>query len=452
MDAIYRDFIEGFQQALESRTGSEHRVGAELKFPLVNPDGSAASFETICSLWGYLQKHGWQPVKDLITGNIVGAKKPGEHNETVATCETGFCKPEFSLAHVANLFDLENSISELRKELHQFSEDHQAFFLGYGIQPLTPPSRRLLMKKARTSVWERIFASNRLLPLEDGDDVNIFTITAASHVHVSVSLEEAIPAVNLLNGFAGAQIALTANSNIWQLRIDPQFKCVAEKLWDWWMPDTGRVGMPQRSFRELEDYIHTVSSFRPVYVKRDGKPILLSRYRTFKEYYCSPQAIGFDMDGKEIPLAPEKEDVALHNTFYWYNARISRYYTVENRVNDQQPPQELICVAALTLGLISALSEGLEELSTYDWESLRATRETACRQAMSGNVDNISLALLAEKMIDLAQLGLCRRGLGEEEFLRPLKRRLRQRKCPADEAAQLFESGGIEALLKARKL
>jgi gamma-glutamylcysteine synthetase len=452
MDLVYEHFINGFEQAVAARNGTERRIGAELKFPLVNTDGSAVSFETVYALWDYLRERGWQPVKDAMTGKIVGVKKPGEQNDTVASCETGFCKTEFSFAHVTNLFDLDKSVRELREKLRPFSEEHRVRFLGYGIQPVTPPSKRLLMKKGRTSVWDKVFGSNRVLPPEDGDDVNIFTINAASHVHLSVSQEEAISAVNVLNGFAGAQIALTANSNIWKGQIDPQYKCVAEKFWDWWMPDAQRVGIPEKPFENLKDYVHTVARFRPVYVKRVRKPIVLTRYQTFEEYYHTGRAIGLDTKGREISFVPEKADIDLHSTCYWYNARISRYYTVENRVNDQQPPDDLICVAALTLGLVSALFEASEELSSYNWEDLRTARESACQSALEGRVGRIGLAALAGRMLSLAQLGLRRRGLGEEKFLAPLENHLREQKCPADDAAQLFESGGIDALLADRRL
>jgi gamma-glutamylcysteine synthetase len=451
MDLVYRHFMSKFEQAAASRSG-DRRIGAELKFPLVNPDGTAASLETVRSLWSYLCERGWEPVKDTMAGAIVGASKPGEQNHTVASCETGFCKVEFSLAHVRSLFKLEEVIHELQDELRPLAKEHNVHFLGYGIQPISPPSKRLLMKKTRTSVWDKVFPSNRHVAKKDGDDVHLFTINAASHVHVSVTRKEAIPAVNVLNGFAGAQIALTANSNIWLGRIDPEYKCVAEKFWDWWMPESNRVGVPQRPFNGVKDYVQTIASFRPVYVKRADRPIVMSRYASFAEYYCTGRAVGFDADGREVSFVPEESDIDLHNTCYWFDARLSRYCTVENRVNDQQPPADLSCVAALTLGLVSALPEASRELSRFHWNDLRTAREIACRFGLGGSTDTVTLSELARSMLWLATVGLRRRGLGEEQFLAPLWKRLSQQTCPADEAAQLFSEGGIEALVKDRRL
>ncbi|MBC8217036.1 MAG: hypothetical protein H8E73_01095 [Planctomycetes bacterium] len=384
-----------------------------------------------------------------MTGQIVGARKRGRQNDTVAGCETGFCKAEFSLAHVANLFDLQEQIDELRAELEPFCERNNVRFLCYGIQPVTPPSEGLMIKKGRTSPWVKTFGSNRHVDEKDGDDVHLFTINAASHVHISVCPEEAIDAVNVLNGFSGAQIALTANSNIWRGRMDPEYKCVAEKFWDWWMPDSDRVGMPREPFRDIEDYVRTISNFKPVYVVRNGRPIILERYRTFEEYYKLGRAVGRDTHGQEVSFVPEECDIDVHNSCYWYNARISRYFTVESRVNDQQPPDALLCIAAVTLGLVSALSEAKGVLSSYDWEMLREAREIACRRGLLSRAGEIPLVPIAIRMWATARQGLLRRGLGEEKFLDPLKRRLRDFRCPADRAKDLFENGGIDALVDA---
>lgn len=452
MSSILEHVLDGFERSLAKHEATERRIGAELKFPLVNLDGAAVSFEKVKALLAFLQDAGWDPDIDSGTRRVIGVRLPGEQNDTAASCETGFCKSEFSLAHVSNLADLERSVAQIRKLLHPFAEKESVRFLGYGIQPVTPPGKHLLMKRSRTSVWDKAFGSNRHVPPEDGDDFHLFTINAASHVHVSVGREEAMQAVNVLNGFAGAQIALTAHSNIWRGRIDPEYKCVSEMFWDWWMPDAGRVGIPHKPFDDLEDYVRTIARLKPVYVKREGRPVLVSNYDSFQDYFEAGAPVGSDLEGCEVPLVPQKEDIDLHSRCYWYNARLSRYYTVESRVCDQQPPEDLLCIAALTLGLVSALPEAWEVLSRYKWDTLRRAREAACREALDGSVNGLPLRDLAERMLDVASLGLRRRGRGEETCLGPLERRLAQGVCPADDAARIFEEGGAEALVSDRSL
>ena len=450
-EKIYTHVCDGFRQAAAGQPRGERRIGSELKFPLVTSDGAAASFETVCALWDFLQTRGWAPVSDPVAGRVIGARTRGDRNDTVASCETGYCKTEFSLAHVADLFELDAAIRDLRSELSDFSEANDAHFVGYGIHPVTPPSKRLLMKKGRTSVWNR-FASNRHIKPEDGDDMHLFTVNAASHVHVSVSEHEAVRAVNVLNGFTAAQIALTAHSNVWRGQLDPRYKCVSEKFWDWWMPDSRRVGIPHEPFEGLEHYVHSIARLRPVYVERNGMPVVLPGYDSFEEYFSAAQPIGQDVNGQPVELEPQREDIDLHSTCYWFNARLSRYYTVENRVNDQQPPEDLACIAALTLGLVSALDHAQSALDQYEWSHLRDARDQACRHGLDRVDDGMDLAALARDMLTASREGLLRRGIGEEVFLDPLWLRLEGRCCPADVTANLFNNGGIETIVAARAL
>jgi gamma-glutamylcysteine synthetase len=452
MSTVYEHFVAGFDRAVASRKSSERRIGAELKFPLVNLDGSAASLPTVRGLWEYLVRCGWQAITDRVTGELAGARKPGPYNQTVASCETGFCKTEFSLAHVANLFELADSVAQLRAELEPFAQTHRVRFLGYGIQPLTVPDKSLLFKKARSCFWDKVLPSNRRIPVERGDDVHLFTINAGSHVHISSGPEDATKAVNVLAGFAGPQIALTAHSGVWQGRTDERYKCVNEKLWDWWRPAKDRCGIPSEPFDDLKHYIHTIENLRPIYVKRNGQPILLRGYDTFQKYFSCDEPTGETLAGDTVQLAPAIEDIQIHNSCYWYTARISQYFTVENRANDQQPPEELLCISALTLGLLSVLDESWEALQGYDWQVLREARKEACRSGLAGAADGLSLQDLAGQMLELARAGLRRRKLGEEEFLTPLEERLSRKRCPADDAAEVFARGGVESLVAARHL
>jgi len=452
MTAIYQHFLDGFQRIAGSQTDGQRRIGAELKFPLVAADGSAASRETVDALWAHLAQIGWTPVVDTLTDRVVGAEKPGPRNASVASCETGYCKTEFSLAHVADLFELRKAVEKLKAELEPFAEKHGVHFLGYGIHPVSRPGKSLLLKKERSSFWDKAVPSNRIIPPEDGDDVHMFTVNAGSHVHVSVGADEAIAAVNVLAGFAGAQIALGAHSNVWKGELDPDYASVAESLWDRWRPARERCGVPPKAFADLEDYVRTIEGLRPIYVKREEGPVILRVYESFADYFAAKEATGETLQGKPVGVTPREADIGVHNSCYWYTVRISRYFTVENRVFDQQPPGELLSPAAVTLGLVSAWQEGWEELKGYAWDDLRVARISACKSGMAGRVDGLPLRDLAGRMLEIAALGLRRRGRGEEQFLAPLQKRQRENQCPADEVAALFRDGRIGALLDARAL
>jgi gamma-glutamylcysteine synthetase len=448
-ERIYRHVLDGFERAVQD--GGRRRVGAELKFPFVKDSGEAVERETVDALWAHLVRRGWRRDTDTAGGPVVGARRAGECNDTVASCETGYCKVEFSLAHAADIHGLRRELDTLEADVRPFLDAHGVRLLGYGIQPVTAPSADLLMRKMRASFWDKALPSNRVLPPEKGDDVHLFTVNACSHVHVSTTPREAVRLVNVLNGLAGAQLSVTAHSNVVTGWDPPPYKCINEKLWDWWEPVRGRVGVPEAPFADLRDYVTRVSALRPIYVKRAGRPVLLSgHYERFSDYFAESEALGATPEGERCVLRPSLEDIAVHHSCYWYTARISRYFTVENRVFDQQAPDALLAPAALTLGLACAAEEAWEEVSSHAWATLRETREQACRAGMDWRLNGTGAASLAGRMLEAAELGLRRRGRGEESFLAPLQRRWREGTCPADDVAALGRDDWPRGLLALR--
>jgi gamma-glutamylcysteine synthetase len=447
-DKIYSYFKSEYKKKAP-KSIEEMRIGSEIKFPFVKEDGTATTMDILNDLWKYLEKRGWKP--DLEGANPVGARKPGEKNDTVASVETGHCKPEFSMAHTADLFKMKEQIDELKKELKPFCDKYKVHFLAYGVQPVSRPTGSLMMKKTRASVWDGIFGPNRIIPEEDGDDVCLFTVNAASHVHLSVPGKDMIKAVNVLNGFVGGQLGLMANSNVWKNRLDEKYKCVIDKFWDWWIPEGKRIGIPEVPFRDLRHYVEVISQFSPVYAKRNGNPYLLRKYKTFADYYNQKKADVTMIDGTQMSIVPDTADIDLHNSCYWYNNRISRYFTVENRTNDQQPPADILAISAMTLGLMYALDEAWEELSKYDWKDIVAARDTACEYGLDeAPGSSIQPYDLASSVVEICEMGLKRRDKGEEVFIESLKKRIKERRCPADDIEELFKKDGIGGIIRER--
>ena len=73
MEEIVEHFVDGFRQAAAARDAAGRRIGAELKFPLVDANGEAAPREAVNSLWRFLAERGWSPVVDKLTDQVVGA-------------------------------------------------------------------------------------------------------------------------------------------------------------------------------------------------------------------------------------------------------------------------------------------------------------------------------------------------------------------------------------------
>ncbi len=426
------------------------RIGAELKLPLVRESGEAASREEVESLWRFLAERAW--TDDTENGRLIGASRPGEMNDTVGSSETGYCKTEFSLAHVSDLHALSRQLDELRSDLDAFSARSGLHFLGCGVHPVTPPGPDLRVIKERASVWGEIFRSNEIIPAGEGDDMDLFTVNAGSHVHVSLPPTDAIEAVNVINGFAPAQFALNANAGVWRNTIDPDHEMVSEIFWDWWAPARGRVGIPPEPFTDLAHYAEMIAGLDLLYVKRPDGPLTFDKSPTLGEFLAAGSHPARTLAGEAIDISPAPGDLDLHNSCYWFNARISRYFTVENRVNDQQPPDDLLFPAILTTGLAAALPEGREALAAYAWDDIIRARPDACRRGLDAQVGSQPVTRLIGEMLDVAETGLKRRGRGEEHFLEPIRARFAAGTNPARQARAIFAEGGAPALVRARTL
>ncbi len=451
MKEITEFYRTGFKKAEEKRKNfNGRRIGSELKFPFIKENGRAVDRNDVDTLWKYLGEQGWNVLKDAVTGQRIGTETPGEYNNTISRSETGHCLIEFSLAHTGDLHELQKMYDDLRSTLKKFSDISKTYFLSFGMHPLEKPGKHLMAKKSRNLFWDKLFGSNRIVPPEDGADVHLFALSAAHQVHIDVDPGESIKAVNVLNGFAGAQIAMTANSNVWQNTVAEQAQCLGELFWDWWLGDQrDRAGVPERRFSSLDDYAECIGNYSPVFVRRGDNVIGLPDYETFKKYYNNGNGVrkGENADGEKVDLTPQKEDISLHNTFFWHDARISRYFTIENRLNDQQPYDEMIVIPALTTGLTENLDEALEYLMQYDWDMLRQMRNNAIHKGFEASVNGAQVIDLCSDMLGIANKGLAKRGLGEEKFLETLFDRIKLRTNPANNAAKLFRSEGLESFI-----
>lgn len=439
MDALAGFVWEMLLDKHAGRQGRPRGTGLELKFPAVNRRGEAIGFKTLQKLWAFLAGKGWDLSLDPHYGWPVRASLPNKYCPDFIGTETGFCKLEISLAYCDNLHLLNRRLAEIRELLGEFAATEGVSFQGLGVQPLTPPGRELMMPKARNLFWEEVFGNDR---------VYLFTVTATNQVHVDVAPAEAIRAVNTFNALAAAQIALNANSTIWQGRLVEGYKALAEQAWEWWLPGDQRVGQTSRPFRDLGDYVDHLAGFRPVYLVRDGQYLGLAHYGSFADYWqAGSQAVAVDNQGQMVAVTPQIEDWEQHQTFCWHDARVSGYVTLENRVNCQQPPEDLLVVAALTLGLMENLDQAEAVSRRYSWEELAVAREEAIRGGLAACVAGRPITEFCAEVLEVAAGGLRRRQLGEERFLDPLWGRLEREQCPADGARQLFRQHGLEGVL-----
>lgn len=414
-------------------------VGMEAKFCLVDSRGGAVEERHLQGLFESLERKGWTAARDANLGILTGASKPGESCPALISTGTGHCKVEFSVPYGRTLQELESSYSGMARDSKAYADRHGIRFLCLGVHPVTEPSSSLVQKKSRHVFWDQAFRT-RL--------VHLFALTADCQVHVDVKPEEVHDAVNVFQGLTGAQIALTANATVWKGAVDPEYLDVREAFWDWWLPDEERAGVVSSPFGSIEAYVDLLSSLRPVFVERDGRSLGIYHYPSFKDYFFSREKPwGLTPEGEKVFLEPREEDIDLHDTFSWYTARLSRYCTLENRANCQQPPEDVMAIPAMTLGLMENLAGALAVMGEHDWASLRGSRQDAVRMGMKATIDGRPLTGLCREVLEAAEEGLVLRGHDEERYLAPLWERLEEEACPALMTREVFRGSGVGGLL-----
>lgn len=442
MKELIEYYLERFQDMEEQRRGKFRTTALEIKFCLTNKKGEIPSPENVEGFWHFLTRKGWSLEKSAY-GKLKGVSREIAGMEDEIHQATGEGQIEFSLIPHRNLYDSWNHLSQIRDTIREYTDSYDLTLLCLGAQPITPPQKKV-RQDARHQFWGNIGGT---------DKVYLLGNIADSQIHEDITLEEAVSALNVFHALSGAQIALTANSTLWCGEIDWDYKDVKESFWDHWLPyppQNERTGVSKSSFYSLGDYISMVLNFKPVFVSREGESIGIYEYDAFKDYFCSSPAFGRTADGEKKELEPNFADVDLHDTFYWWNSRLSRFFTLENRGNSQQPPGEIMTVPALTLGLVENLSEveSFLQQCSYTWEELTDSRESAIRFGLEARVGNDPIIGLCQKMLEAAESGLKKRRLGEEIFLLPLWQRLEERKCPADKVREDFLKGGVERVVE----
>lgn len=431
-------------------------IGIECEIPVVTKEGKAVDNFIIQEMFLYLEEKGFTLEKDCFSKLITSASRISKNNlgkfdfyTNSITTDVGFSIIELVLAPQDNLYDIQDQLSELLVLLIIYFDRKQCLLLGYGIQPITSPSAKLLMPKERYCFFKLFSKTNRIVPKSEGMDSDLLNITASNQCHIEIGLKDALVATNTLNALSGLQIALHSNSPIWNGNVDTVCKTNREMFWEKCFEDRlNQVGIPPM-FKTIEEYVYYLLDFKPLLVKREEGFLKIKNKETFRDFLLSKtSAIGTNLNGEEVSVTPKLTDMQYLIPFSWFNARlVPKYGTIESRMCCQQPPKETLTSVALTLGLIENLDAAQELASRFTQKIWQNFRKEAINKAFDAQIDGMPVIHLLSELLDIAFNGLKKRNLNEEVFLKPLYERLERQTSPADVAIEVFKNGGMELFL-----
>jgi len=398
------------------RRASPRRIGREAEFPLVWPDGRAGDASL---LWEPLAAEGGARVTydDPNRQRLIVRVDLGPVGYEV---EVGRATVEVVLPPVDDLLQLEAVSAAAIKRLVRAAGARGMRVLGYGIQPRARASLGLMTPKRRYGALVRAAGRPWLH----------FTTTASDQVHVDTTRGEVVDVINVMNLLSGPIIALTANSSVYSGRAG-RFVSGREGL----LGTLGhhRHGMTPQRFATLEEYLAFICGQICYMLLRDGRPVPYGR--PFTTYLAAN--------------GPDFAAYLVHEHNVWNSARprVQRG-TIEVRPACQQPRDEPLAAAALTLALVEAHAEAWafvrDRLGPDPWPVMATYRRDAARLGLRAREP--APGFLAG-LVGMAEDALRRRGRGEARYLQPIRHRLKTRLLPADRAAALFRKGGVTAIV-----
>ncbi len=392
-------------------------IGREAEFPLVYPDGRAGD---VLPLWEpLLAGSGFVPqYDDPKTRTLIVALR-GE--DGTIEVEVGRATVELVLGPYETLWHLEAGSRRLLRRVAEVAGQVGMCVLGFGIQPRTRASPALMTPKRRYAYLARAA----------GPAWWHLTTTASDQIHVDISRAEIVDTVNVLNLLSAPLVALTANSSVYAGRPG-RYLSGREGLLG--TLGENRAGMTPGPFGTVEEFLRYICHYPCYVLRRDGgfRPY----NRPFEEY-----------------LRGHGPDIAAylwHEHYTWNSARPrAQHSTIEIRPACQQPHGEPLLVAALALGWVEALADArafLMDAFPDPWAAMRDYRRDVIIHGLRAKEP---VPRFVESVLQIAEMGLERRGHGEESFLRPFWDRLDQRTTPADRARELVRSQGVAAFIDA---
>lgn len=452
----------------------ERFVGLEFENPLVTQEGGYISQDQIKEFWEKFIKDGDEKDMDYFTGALVGAKKKLSNGEFEnLNTDTSVSHLEMSLAPRENLNDAEMVFYEIRDQVLDVAKAMNLRFLGYGALPAKFEGNYFDFKTKKS-----------LYPVISLRRHNGVMTMMAHQVGVSLRPEEIVDATNAMQALAGAVTCLVANSPITDGKVTDWKET---RLLNWRLAETSAMSKEERTvfpvmrdtpFTSLSDLFKYIWQGKMVLpVMRDGQWVKLKKEVSFVEYLKGKEWQGEDLFGKSVTLTPSVGDINLAVICMWHDAKphivfskektnvtdfvanleknnleeymdgkISNCY-LEYRIGATAPVGEELALPTLTLGLINNLNETRKLVEKYTWRQWKELREICYVGAMDSLLDGQSVVPVLTEMVEIANAGLIKRGFGEEKYLEVLKKRIQEKKCPADNAIETFNKGGMKEFL-----
>lgn len=434
-NAIYQKYIT------PTKRQRKNYVGVEFELPIVNLNKQPVDFKIVHQLTEKVCEHfNFDQCQFDADGNIFSALS-GENNDDISY-DCSYNTLELSFGAESNL----NILNERFIKYYSFIQDYllanNHTLTGMGINPYRQynknepiPSERYRMLFHHLSSYQKY----------DGFEFHKYSnfgfFACASQVQLDVEEKNVIAVINTFSKLEPLKSQLFANSPLDDLL------CSRDYLWKKSMHGLNphNVDMFDQSLSNIDELVDYIANMSMYCIERDGTYINFPPTPLY-EYFNRKSIKGEYFDGtyKQIEFIPDINDLTYLRSFKLEDLTFRG--TIEFRSGCTQPINEIFALAAFHAGLMENLEELTEILDDdtviYNHGySPSELREMFNHKDIPAFVDQNALSKLLVKIIDLANDGLKKRDMNEEQFLLPLYSRAKYLFSPAKQMTDGIASG-----------
>ena len=446
-----------FDEFIKPTEQKKNFIGVEIEIPIINLDKKAVDFDVVHKVTDKFHSQFSDFKEDGIDydGNVFSLKN--NNNDDIFCYDCSYNNIEFAMGREKDLFSIHDRFCDYYAFTKECFEEFNHTLTGMGINPYRKynknnpiPSERYLMLYHHL----KSFNNYRNVPMFFHDYPEYGMFSSASQVQLDVYKEDLVKTINVFSKIEPIKALLFSNSVL--VDDNKHVTCFRDVLWEYSTHGINphNIGMYDVDFKSLDDFEAYLESLNIYCVMRDGAYInfpsmnLLEYFK--KEYvrgeiYCNGKY-------REIEIRPCINDIKYLRPFKFINLTFRG--TVEFRSVCTQPIRDSMSVAAFHLGLKENLDE-LEELINDDYAiyhkgyTAGELRKLLIQDELPSFIDKNDLCKLSRDIVDLANIGLEERGIGEEIFLNPLYERIKQHRNPGKDIITSMHNGmKLEKIIK----
>ena len=437
--AIYQKYI------VPTERKPHKYLGVELEYPLVNLSRKPVNIPAVQEIvQDFVTEFAFTKQSRDDNGNLYSATEPVSGDNLSFDCS--FNTIEFS-------FGKEESIAVLHKRFAAYYDYLQPrlreighLMTGMGIHPFYLYNENVPIANDRyRMLFHHLESYNAYESPLFHRFPNFGMFAAASQVQLDVQKNDIIKTLNTMNLLEPYNALLFANSFFERL---PELTVSRDYLWRYSTQgyNPHNLGMYDTVFHNLDEYIEYVKG-QSIYCVGKGNKYYHFKPTPLREYVQAKTISGQYFENGEWHrelFQPDIADIKDLRTFKF--ADLTYRGTIEYRSACEQPITDVFAHAAFHAGLaeeIDALAELLAQdhvLYQHGYTASELRELTTKRKLpLFANRNEISAQLM--HILELAQSGLQKRGLHEENYLQPLFTRAERLSNPALDLLSGLERG-----------